>query len=289
MTNELTLWQAAQPKRIPANASSPEAILPYANSHQLSLRDRQHLIAAFEHEHYEMVSSFVWTKALASLKAQLGKLGAAFISEMLDRPDIDGSLSVDQVLTDFEALRLAKELGVISGTGAMRLRHALETLTHFGQLSTEDDDQMTHAEAVNIFRACVENILGQEKIEAALDFKQFRDSLENRLFAEDSQGIQGLLRSPYFFWRASVRILVALVKSRKGAQLENSLANANVIIPLLWDGLAAQEKLQLGRAYSDVTSEGNRSAASGLRKMLLKVRGFDFVPEDTLQIFHQGG
>lgn len=281
MSDQLIPWQALQAKKIPANASTPEAILPYANTHQLSVRDRQHMIAAFAHEHYEMVSSFVWTKALASLKAQLGKLGAAFISEMLDRPDIDDSLSIDQVLTDFEALRLAKELGVISGTGAMRLRHSLETLTHFGQLGSNDDDnQMSYEEAVGVVRACVENILGQEKIEAALDFKQFRDSLESRLFAEESSGIQALLRSPYFFWRASVRILVALVKSRKGAQLENSLANANVIVPLLWDGLAAQEKLQLGRAYSDVSSEGNKSAAAGLRKMLLKVRGFDFVPED---------
>src|SRR4051812_21011308 len=119
MSDQLILWQSQTPKKIPVSATTPDKILPFADSRQLSSRDSNQIISAFNGGHYEMVSSFVWTKALASLKAQLGKLGIAFISEMLDRPDIDGTLSIDQVLTDFEALRLAKELGVISGTGAL--------------------------------------------------------------------------------------------------------------------------------------------------------------------------
>jgi hypothetical protein len=227
-----------------------------------------------------MLSSFIWTKALTSLKAQLGKLGTPFISEMLDRPDIDGSLSIDQVLTDFEALRLAKELGVITGTGALRLRQALERLTHFGQMLEEDDAQMTADEAVGVVRACVENILGQERIEAALDFKEFRDALEDQLFTADDEHVQTLLASPYFFQRASVRILLAIIKSRRSAQLENSLANANLIIPLLWKRLLGPEKVQIGRAYAEVTADGKSTAAAGIRKVLLKVHGFDYVPED---------
>jgi hypothetical protein len=276
------LWQPKQPVRIPANASTPAKILPFADSRQLNARDKIQIITAFQSEHYEMVSSFVWTKALASLKAQLGKLGTAFIAEMLDRADIDGSLSIDQVLTDFEALRLAKELGVITGTGALRLRQSLERLMHFGQLSNDeaDDAQMTADEAVGVVRACVENILGQERIDAALDFKAFRDDLENRLYSEDDDDIQTLLASPYFFQRASVRILLALIKSKRSAQLEHSLANANLIFPLLWQGLLGPEKYQIGRAYGEVTDEGKSTAAAGLKKVLLKVRGFDFVPED---------
>src|SRR5260370_35995540 len=100
--------------------------MPFANLRQLTTRDKNQIVSAFENHHYEMVSSFVWNKALSSLKAQLGKLGAAFISEMLDRPDIDISSSIDQALTDYEALRLAQELGVITGTGALRLRQRSE-------------------------------------------------------------------------------------------------------------------------------------------------------------------
>lgn len=282
MSTELALWQPKQPVRVPANADTPAKILPFADSHQITARDKAQIISAFQNEHYEMVSSFVWTKALASLKAQLGKLGTAFIAEMLDRADIDGSLSIDQVLTDFEALRLAKELGVITGTGALRLRQSLERLMHFGQLGNEEGEeaQMTSDEAVGVIRACVENILGQERIDAALDFKAFRDDIENRLFAQEDDDIQTLVASPYFFQRASVRILLALIKSRQGAQLENTLANANLIFPVLWKNLLGPERFQIGRAYAEVTDEGKSSAASGLKKVLLRVRGFDYVPED---------
>jgi hypothetical protein len=280
--HEVVLWQPKLPVKIPATYHDAKEIVPYANSHQLTSRDRIQIVAAFENHHYEMVSSFVWTKALSSLKGQLAKLGAAFISEMLDRPDIDTSSSIDQVLTDYEALRLAQELGVITGTGALRLRQALERLTHFGQLPPDEAEEtpMTADEAIGLLRACIENILGQERIEAALDFKKFRDDLEKKLYDANEHQVQTLLSSPYFFQRASVRILLALIKTTKSAQLENALANANVIIPLLWERLAGPEKHQLGRAYAELASEGKATATAGLKKVLLKVRGFDYVPED---------
>src|SRR5262245_3523288 len=104
--NEITLWHSRLPVRVPATAISAQEMVPFADNRQLTSRDKTQIVAAFEAHHYEMVSSFVWNKALASLKAQLGKLGAAFIAEMLDRPDIDVSASIDQSLTDYEALRL---------------------------------------------------------------------------------------------------------------------------------------------------------------------------------------
>lgn len=281
MSNQLVLWVPQKAIKIPPTASSAKEILPFANSHQLSVRDVQQITAAFERGHYEMASSFIWTKALSALKGQLGKLGIAFISEMLDRPDIDSSSSIDRVLTDYEALRLAEELGVINITGALRLRQSLESLTHYGSLSPEESDaSMTVDEAVRVLRACVENVLGQQKIEAAVNFKAFRDGLESKLFQEEDPDVTKLMSSPYFFYRASVRILLALVKTAKGAQLENTLGNANLIVPLLWDRLQGPEKYQIGRAYAELAAEGKSTATAGIRKVLLKVRGFDYVPED---------
>src|SRR5260370_17771023 len=99
--------------------------MPFANLRQLTTRDKNQIVSAFENHHYEMVSSFVWNKALSSLKAQLGKLGAAFISEMLDRPDIDISSSIDHALTDYEALRLRQAVCVITEHTSLTFRHAL--------------------------------------------------------------------------------------------------------------------------------------------------------------------
>ncbi len=282
MSSAITLWQGNVPAQIPANAHTAESILPYAHSRQLTKRDAEQITYAFNSGHYEMASNFIWSKSLASLKAQLSTLGTGFIAEMLDRPDIDQSSSVAQALTDYEALRLAHELGAISSTGYLRLRQALERITHFGQLVPEEsgDVQMTTDEAIGVIRACVENILGQERIDAALDFRKFRDQLESKLFDTEDREVVRLASSPYFFQRASIRILLGLVKTKAGAQLENALANANVIIPILWGELLAPEKFQIGRAYFELVGDGKSAAAIGLKKALLKVKGFDFVPED---------
>jgi len=282
MGGQIILWEGNVPARIPASATSPEKILPFANSRQLSRRDCSQVINAFKNESYEMVSTFIWSKAISSLKAQLSKLGTGFIAEMLDRADIDEEASVAEVLTDYEALRLAYELGVITSTGYLRLKHAFEKIAHFGQLPPEEADevQMSEDEAVSVIRACVENILGQNKIDAAVDFKKFRDHLESQVFEEDASEINLLANSPYFFKRASIRIVLAMIKASGGAQLDNGLGNANVIIPLLWPELLAPERFQIGRAYSEVVADGKAQATSGLRIILLKVKGFDYVPED---------
>jgi hypothetical protein len=282
MSEEITLWEGGGLARIPAKAKSPEEILPFANPRQLSQRDRTQIINAFNHESYEMASNFIWNKAISSLKAQLASLGTAFIAEMLDRPDISPEASIAQVLTDYEALRLARELGAVNSTGYLRLKQSFDRIVHFGQLPPEeaDDAEMTVEEAVGVVRACVETILGQTKIDAAVDFKKFRDNLESGVFDKDEKEITRLVGSPYFFKRASIRILLALIKSGAGAQLENALGNANVIIPMIWSELLPPDKFQIGRVYSEIVADGKTQAASGLKKILLKVKGFDFVPED---------
>src|SRR5260370_35606697 len=135
---ELVPWTGNNPIALPPNATEPKDIVRMAT--QLGVKDRHHVITAFNSGLYEMVATFVWNKALTSLKAQIGKLGASFVSEMLDRPDIDSNSPIEQKLTDYEALRLAQELGVIRGTGAFRLRHSFERLNRFGSLKSEKSD-----------------------------------------------------------------------------------------------------------------------------------------------------
>jgi hypothetical protein len=278
--DELGPWSGNIPIALPPGATEPKEIVRVAT--QLSIKDRHHVVTAFNSGLYEMVATFVWNKALTSLKAQIGKLGASFVSEMLDRPDIDSDSPIEQKLTDYEALRLAQELGIIRGTGAFRLRQSFERLNHFGSMKSEegDDDGMSADEAIGVLKACVANILGMERIEEALDFKDFRDSLGLQSLAPTDDSIVKLTSSPYFFRRASVRMLLALVKTATGAQLENALGNMNVIMPLLWDTLLMPDRHQVGRVYAEVINEGKKTAASGMKTLLLKVRGFDFVPED---------
>lgn len=282
MSSDIVLWDSNSLARVPARAKTPEEILPHANTGQLSRRDQNQIIYAFNNGSYEMASNFIWTRTISSLKAQLGSLGTAFLAEMLDRVDIPSDASVAQVLTDYDALRLARELGVVSGTGYFRLKQSFDRIVHFGQLVPEeaDDAEMSVDEAVGIIRSCVESILGQNKIDVAVNFKAFRENLETSVFEKGDPEILKIIDSPYFFKRATVRILLALVKSNKGAQLENALGNANLILPSLWPDLLPPERFQVGRAYSEVVADGKTQVASGMKKILLKVKGFDYVPED---------
>jgi hypothetical protein len=280
MTNEDVVWKPAEIITLPKRIEIDALITNYAT--QLSTKDQSQIIKAFEQESYEMVSSYVWTKSINALRNQLSKMGMSFIAEMLDRPDINEHTNLQQAISEYEAIQLAEELGIINGTIAFRLKHAMETISHFNQVDLNDDEEneLTEDEAKTIVRSCIQGILGYSKIEAAIDFQNFRKDLEEFILAPDNSYVVKLLQSPYFFHKTTIRILLAIIKSVSGARLENALANANTIIPMIWNDLKHPERYQVGRSYSELTMDGKTRAASGLKQVLLKVKGFDFVPED---------
>lgn len=276
----VTLWTNSGLPILPKRVKNISELVNYGL--QLSSKDQKQIIKGFNDESYEMVSSYIWTKSINALRNQLSKMGIQFIAEMLDRPDINEYTNLQEAISEFEAIRLAEELGIISGTAGFRLKQAMETVSHFNQPELEDEpeNELSEEETKSIIRSCIQGVLGYNKIEAAIDFKNFRKDLEEQTLLEDSPYLIKLVQSPYFFHRTTIRILLSLVKTTTGAQLENSLANSNLIIPKIWTTLQHPEKYQVGRSYSELFADGQSKAASGLKQVLLKVRGFDFVPED---------
>lgn len=282
MTDEkLVLWQPKEVQILPSNVDKPVKIVPFAV--QLSDRDRKQIVHGFEAGNYEMVVNFVWIKAMASLKRELSTVGMAFLGEMLSRPDLSEDVDVVDSITDREAIRLAEELGVVSSTEALRLRQSQELVAHFSKLDPslidEEGIAMEKMEAISTLKVCVKNILGKPKIQVATEFVEFRDALESKTLEKNDPKIKGLHASPYFFRRLTISVLLSVISDALGAKLENTLANLNLILPLVWHGLRDTEKWQVGQTYAEVHSEGKTTAMGGLRKALLKVEGFDFVPE----------
>jgi hypothetical protein len=283
MENNLPIiWQNNDAPILPKKIPNIRGLVEYGLL--LSKKDQAQIISTFRNQHYEMVSSFVWTKAINTLRSHLSKMGISFIAEMLDRPDINESANLQQAISEYEAIQLAEQLGIINSTLSFRLKKAMETVAHFNSIELDNGngaiDEMTEEECKGIIRACVEGILGYNKIEAAIDFKNFRNELEASNLPEDSPYIIKIIQSPYFFHKTTIRILLSLIKSTNGAQLENTLGNANLLIPSLWVSLKEPEKWQIGRCYAELNTDGKTKAASGLKQALLKVKGFDFVPED---------
>ncbi|MCF2875933.1 MULTISPECIES: hypothetical protein [unclassified Tenacibaculum] len=278
--NTVMVWRNTDLPALPKKTKDISELVNYGL--QLSAKDQGQIVKGFESGSYEMVSTYVSTKAISSLKNQLSKMGVSFIAELLDRPDIDEYTNIQDAISSYEAVRLAEELAMISGTAAFRLKNAIETVSHFNHPELDDtpENELTEDETKTIIRSCIEGSLRYDKIQIPIDFKNFRDELENITLTNESPHVIKLVQSPYFFHRTTLRIILSIVKSAVGAQLENSLANANLIVPQIWKNLKNPEKYQVGRSYSELFADGKTKAASGLKKVLLKVKGFDFVPED---------
>lgn len=276
----IALWQPAANELVPASATNAVAITEYAL--QLGKKDKSQIVAAFESGHFEMGVTYLWGRTINALKKELSNVGVGLIGEMLGRTDVDENDDINDILTEREAIRLAEELGVISSTDGMRLRHTYELITHFSQMDSEEGDQqnLNQHEALASLQACVAGVLGRPKIEVATKFIEFRSALEAKSIAENDPYVEMLKGSPYFFYKLTISVLMNAAKKNVGANLEHALANVNTLVPALWDNLRHTERWQVGHAYAEAYADGKTTVVGGLKSALLKVKGFDFVPEN---------
>lgn len=278
--SDIMIWSQDSNDILPVTAKSPADISGHAA--QLAQKDRKQIVAAFESRHYEMGLNFLWSKTITALKKELSTVGVGLLGEMLGRPDVDEDDDVDDILTARDAIRLAEELGIVSSTDALRLRHTNELVTHFSKLDVSETEveEIEESEALASLKACVKAVLGRPKMEVARKFIDFREALEGETLHADDTRVEVLKSSPYFFHKLTISVLLNAVKKTVGANLEHALANINTIIPAIWGGLRDSEKWQIGYAYAESYAEGKTTVVFGLKTALLKVRGFDFVPEN---------
>ncbi len=276
----IALWQPAANELVPATADTALAITGYAL--QLGKKDKQQIVAAYDSGHFEMGVTYLWGRTINALKKELSNVGVGLIGEMLGRTDVDEDDDINDILTEKEAIRLAEELGVISSTDGMRLRHTYELITHFSQMDSDEGDfeNLNKHEALASLQACVAGVLGRPKIEVATKFIEFRAALESKSIPEGDPYVEMLKGSPYFFYKLTISVLMNAAKKNVGANLEHALANINTLVPALWDNLRHTERWQVGHAYAEAYADGKTTVVGGLKSALLKVKGFDFVPEN---------
>ncbi|WP_156389652.1 hypothetical protein [Methylobacterium sp. Leaf465] len=279
MPNALTVWAEPTGTVVPGSVSNAPDIVRVATG--LTVRDHKQIVSAFEAESYEMVAGFVLNKALSQLKKQLSTLGMEFVGEMLGRQDLNDDSIPTVSISNYEAIRLAKELGVINSTDAKRLTQHSDLLAHFDNLDSHEAEasEMTREEAIGFLRTCVNSVLGRTDNVAPTDFVKFRSALESRTFKSTDSDIVSLGVTPYFFKRTILSVLLAGIKSRSGAQYEHTLGNIVAIVPALWGSLRDKEKWSVGQAYAEAVNSGESTAVIALKKALMSVQGFDYVPE----------
>jgi len=279
MSNKELVWVGPSGTLIPTNCSEPQDIVAYANG--LNTKQKKDIARAFEHEAYDMGAEYTWRRAMVRLKSTLKTLGMGFIGEMLNNEDIDEYSNIDIVLNDYSAISLAEQLGAINSTGALKLRHALEMISHFlSDEAEKNNEELSKIDASALVSSCVKYVLGETDISIAIEFSELR----NRLFSEtlplsDPQ-IEQLLGSPPFYIKTVVSVLLSGIKNEQGAAQEHAVRNLSILIQPIWNHIPEKDKWQIGNAYRDATAAGDISATKGLKTALLKVKGFDYVPEN---------
>jgi hypothetical protein len=276
MSKELLIWSGPDGINIPAKANLISEIVPYAN--YLSEKQKNQIVNAFNAGAFDMAAEYAWKKAMTKLKETIATLGMKFIGEILGRDDINDFTPIDNVLTDYSTIILAEQLGVIGNTAALKLRQANELISHyFSGKSDEDIDLIT---SIGIVKSSIQYILGEQDISIALEFTEFKERLLTESLRIGDIQVDQLLDSPLFYLRTVSSILLSAIKKDKGARLEHALGNFNLILPHIWPKLGENDRWNIGSAYRDVVAEGNTISATGLKSALLKVSGFDYVPEN---------
>lgn len=279
---DIQLWSVLAV--VPSLDSVSDPIQIATAAKQLRLKEQNQITQNIQAGHYEMASTYVWARTMALLKKQLSSLGMQFLGELLQRADLDEFSDVGTSLSDYEAISLARDLGILTATQTMRLLQSQQTVTHFSGLDNDPTDdlevEMTKEEAISCLRVCVQGVLGHDRISVAEDFQKFRKKLETETFTTDSPEFLKLASSPYFFMKTAISILLTLFKNKQGAQLEHTARNAVLIIPTYWDRLKEPERWQIGQVYAEEFNQGNTDSVKGLHAVLIAVKGFDYVPEN---------
>ncbi len=281
--DQLVRWVGPTGVSIPATAKLASEIVDYAVG--LKPSEQKRVVDALENNLFDMGAEFVWRRAMTRLRQTIGGLGMDFVAEMLGRTDLDDSSSAEAALTDVDTIRVAEQLGVVSETGAMKLRHAFETLSHHSRANVEEE--FTYHDAVLIVRACVQYALGEKDLQVAVNFSRFRQSLVTQTLAPSAAELDQLAGSPPFFLSTAVRALLAAIRVEKGARLQHALNNANAVLPIVWPNLPEADKWAVGSAYAAATTSGRLDAVADLKRALLKVKGFDYVPESLRSVTYR--
>lgn len=281
MKQDKLLWKVNNTTIIPSHIMDVQQIVPYSSPSNLTPKQQENIIVAFNNHAYDMAVEYVWKKAITNLREHILELGEEFVSELIQRPETGVKVGLESVMTDYTVIQIAEQLGMISHAGALDMRQAFETIQfYFSSEAAKEDAELDAIKVASIIKSCVANILSQPNMEIAVDFTKFRMRLfDENIPAKDPQLLQ-LISSSLFIIRTVISILSSSIRSKEGAVQEHSLNNFRVILPLIWEKISSDDKWRIGALYKDVMSEGDMKSSFLIKGALAQVAGFDYVPEN---------
>lgn len=269
VSNELALWDSPNGIPIPANADLVQII---SLNKSLNVRELGKLSKAYENELYDMAAEYVWSRAINVLKERVLQLGEEFVLEMLGKEGLD-----TYEISEVDVINLAADLGFINKKAKLDFMHNVEIINYYA--SRQADEEMHMIDSAKILKTCFQFVLGLEEADFSFSFNDFREKLKLGTLSEEDLIYRSLLDSPYFYKRTTVNTLLNLARKSEGGELDHVLSNIASIIPAIWDSLLSDDRWPIGVAYSEEVNKGNKKLVGALKSVLVKVKGFDYVPE----------
>lgn len=257
---------------LPPDVNIPVLVDSYAV--RINSRERGKIASYYVKNDFMTAAEKVWNRTMAVLRDKVLSLGEDFVADMLG---IDDTRFV-QDLQPYMLITLANQLGFINDEGEMYLRHANDYMNHY--LNEQTENELPRDEANIIIKNCIKYIVGFDEENFGFEFNDFRYKLKTNSISDVINDTNLLITCPYFFKKTTIRTLISLLKSTEAIEFERVVENMAVIIPLMWDGLLNDEKFYLGTTYAQFDNDKDDKRLKALKSVLVKVKGFDFVPEN---------
>lgn len=256
------------------------AIVSASDKSNLTEIQQNNVARAFSTGAYDMACEYIWKISMSKIKESMANLGTDFIADMLNRTDIQSYMSVDSILTDYSAIELAERLGMINTLGAMELHSAYELVHYFfSSKAQEEGTSLNQFQTIQIISACVNHILNVKDLKADSKILDLRTDFLQKDFTRDDPLLQTLSNSHLYYVRTFITILINAIRSSTGAELTHAVHNFLTLLPLVWGKIKSSDKWNIGQFYAEMEDAGKEEAYKGVMKALIKVNGFDYVPE----------
>lgn len=270
--NELKLYEENAGLAIPQNVDTIDGMLRYNVS--LTRDEVEQIIGSYNNGYYMMTATFIWNKTIVKLRNNLLDFGENFICEMLDRQN---TVSVNSISQN-EIITLSSDLGFISKIAKIEFLHYCELIQHY---MSEGCSDIFHKTTLNdLLRTCIENVLGQETIEF-INFSDYRKKLKTEYIKKGDSLYTQIVNSQYIYKKTTYKTLLNLSSMVNESVSERDIALNNLmqILEGIWDSITSEDKWKIGRTYANSILSGDKKMVDALKIVLLKVKGFDFVPE----------
>lgn len=272
LKNEIILWDSPNGINLPGNCTIVDTI--ESSNKQLRISEQKQIVNAINNGLFNMSAEFIWNRTIAILKDKVMSLGTDFVLEMLDRNINDSPENISHN----EFIVLASELGIINKLAKKKFLHANELINYY--YSRDAEQEMDSYDMQTIIIPCFQYILGLDTQDFTLEFNNFRERLKLEMIVKGDELYELLLISPYFYRRTTVKTILNLTKNTDGGEFEIVLNNLVTLFDGFWDSLISDDRYLIGMSYSEAVSNGMKELSTGIRRVLLKNKGFDYVPEN---------